>query len=306
MKFIGKKHYFSIGILGAFLMLLTACEDVIDFETKEAPSLMVVDGWITNQPGPQTVTLTWSTTYFNGETKAVTGADVSVTDDAGNVFVFDDLEGNGVYTWGQGKADTLARLGRTYVLHVKNGAEEYLASNVMKRVPTIDSIVYQKETLPFKPEKGPKDGFEVQFYARDFEGVGDMYWIKPIVSGQVQISKVINISLAYDAAYNAGSPSDGLIFIQPLRTSITRDSLFSAGHSVGVELHSINEDGFNFLKQLREQASNGGLFATPVVNVKSNVKNLNPQGPRALGFFGTSAVTRMETIIDPEKARPED
>lgn len=306
MKFIGRYHHLSLGILASLLLLLTACEEVIDYETKEGPALLVVDGWITNQPGPQAITLTWSTSFFNGQPKAVTGAEVTVTDDVGNMYVFNDLLGNGVYTWDSQGTDTLGRIGRKYVLQIKNGAEMYSASNVMKRVPAIDSIIYQRETLPFTPDKGPKQGFEAQFYARDFEGVGDTYWIKPVVSGRVSVSKATDISLAYDASLNAGSPSDGLIFIQPIRTSITGDSLYSAGHSVGVELHSINEDGFNFLKQLREQAANGGLFATPVVNVKSNVKNLNSAGPRALGFFGTSAVTRMETVIDPDKAKPED
>ena len=99
---------------------------------------------------------------------------------------------------------------------------------------------------------------------------------------------------------------DGLIFILPLRQALTSDSLYSAGASVGAELHSITNEAFEFLKQIREQAANGGLFAVPIQNIKSNVVNTNPSGPKALGFFGASAVTRMETVIDPAKARPEE
>jgi hypothetical protein len=97
-----------------------------------------------------------------------------------------------------------------------------------------------------------------------------------------------------------------LIFIQPIRRSVTTDSLYQAGNHVGVELHSITNEAFYFIQQVQEQSNNGGLFATPLANIKSNVSNADPNGRKPLGYFGASAVSRMETIIDPAKARPED
>jgi hypothetical protein len=167
-------------------------------------------------------------------------------------------------------------------------------------------VVYRHEKWPFEPDKGPREGYVASFYARDMVGEGDTYWIKPVIRGKAVVDKGENISIAYDAAFGAGAPSDGLIFILPLRESITTDSLYSAGAEVGVELHSITNETFEFLKQVSEQAANGGLFATPIANVRSNVVNTNPSGPKALGFFSASAVSRKETVIDPEKARPDD
>ena len=211
---------------------LTSCEDVIDLETTTGPPQLVVDGWITNQPGPQTINLSWSASYFSNTTpKPVLAAEVTVTDNLGTVYQFKDLAGNGKYVWAGTGKDTLGRIGRTYTLKVKNQADVFTAVNQIKRVPTVDSIVYQKETLPFKPDKGPKEGFIVSFYARDFVGEGDTYWIKPVIRGKAVVDKAPFISTAYDAAFNAGAPSDGLIFIQPLRQSITTDSLYSAGGS---------------------------------------------------------------------------
>jgi hypothetical protein len=299
-------------IVVSLLMLLalgglTSCEDVIDLKTATGPTQLVVDGWITNQPGPQSIRLTWSATYFdNTPAKPVLGAEVTVTDDQGKEFVFKDLGGNGIYFWSGTGKDTLGAVGRTYTLKVKNQADTYMAVNQIKRVPAIDSIVYQKEKLPFKPEKGPREGYIASFYARDFEGEGDTYWIKPVVNGKAMTNNPVAISIAYDAAFSAGAPSDGMIFILPIRQSITTDSLYSAGASVGAELHSITNEAFNFLKQINEQAANGGLFAVPIQNIKSNIVNTNPSGPKALGYFGASAVSRMETIIDPAKARSED
>ncbi|WP_439557184.1 DUF4249 domain-containing protein [Dyadobacter sp.] len=292
-----------IAFLGVFL---TSCEDVIDLETQSGPPQLVVDGWITNQAGPQIIKLTWSASYFdNSPAKPVLDAEVSVKDDQGTIYKFEDVAKNGNYIW-QKTGDTLGQIGRTYTLTIKQGTETYTSTTELKRVPAVDSIVYTKEKLPFEPDKGPREGYVAEFYARDFLGEGDTYWIKPVVKGKVMVDKAVNISIAYDAAFGSGAPSDGLIFILPLRQSITIDSLYSAGDQVGVELHSITNEAFEFLKQIREQANNGGLFATPIANVRSNITNTNASGSKALGFFGASAVSRLETTIIPEKARPDD
>src|SRR5690606_25451692 len=158
--------------------------------------------------------------------------------------------------------------------------------NEIKRVPTVDSLVYTKEKLPFKPDNGRQEGYIAQFYARDFQGTGDTYWIKPIINGKVTVAKPTNITVAWDASYNAGGEVDGLIFFLPLRQAITTDSLFLEGESTGVELHSITNETFEFLKQVREQSANGGLLAIPMTNVRSNIINQNASGSKALGYFG--------------------
>lgn len=308
-----KQDIFSVPtIFKSFILLLTVaglsgCEDVIDLETTTGPTQLVVDGWISNQPGKQTITLTWSAAYFDNSTpKPVLGAKVTVTDNLGKVYEFADSAKTGKYTWGKFQTDTLGHIGRKYTLRIENEQEVYTAQNEIKRVPKIDSLVYTNETYPFKPDKGQKQGYILEFYARDFIGLGDTYWIKPVINGKVIVDKAINLSIAYDAAFGSGAPSDGLIFIQPIRRSLTTDSLFQAGNHVGAELHSITNEAFYFLQQIQEQSNNGGLFATPLANIKSNVSNVDPNGRKPLGYFGTTAVSRMETIIDPAKARPKE
>lgn len=302
-------RFFQLSVVLLAIMGLSGCEDVIDLKTESGPTQLVVDGWITNQPGTQTITLTWSSPYFDtNPIKPVLGAKVSVTDNLGKVYTFTDSEGTGKYTWGKLVTDTLGRIGGKYTLKVEHEQEVYTAKNEIKRVPKVDSIAYTHETLPIKPDKdkGQKTGFIVEFYARDFIGTGDTYWIKEVINGKTNVDKAEKISIAYDAAFGAGAPSDGLIFIQPLRRSITYDSLYQAGNRVGVELHSITNEAFYFLQQVVEQSTNGGIFATPIANIKSNVTNADPNGRKALGYFGASAVSKMETVIDPKKARPED
>ncbi|HEV7351145.1 DUF4249 domain-containing protein [Telluribacter sp.] len=286
---------------------LVSCEDVIDLSVENGPQQLVVDGWLTNQPGPQRIRLTLSSGYFNNnEPQPALGAEVTVTDGQGQVFPFKDSTGTGVYYWVPRPGDTLGRIGRTYTLRVNYGGEAYTATSSIRPVPVIDSLVYQAESLPFNPPDGPREGFFAEFYARDFGGVGDTYWIKALKGGGLYADDPENITLAFDAAFSPGSVSDGLVFILPLRRSINVNRLFSAGDTVGVELHSITPEAYYFLQQVRQESTNGGIFATPPANIFTNVRNRNPAGKQALGFFGASAISRAETIIDPAKAKPED
>ena len=285
---------------------LTSCEDVIDLKTETGPTQLVVDAWITDQPGPQTMRLTLSAAYFNnGPAKIATGADVSVTDDAGTVFPFRYITETKRYQWTPPQDSIkLGHIGRTYTLKVIYEGEEYRAANQIKRVPAIDSLSFKQEKFPIKPSVGPQEGYIAEFYARDFLGLGDTYWIKPLKGGKLNGTEASNISLAFDGSFSPGSPSDGLIFIQPLRQSITTNGLFSAGDTAGVELHSITPETYYFLLQVRQESANGGIFAVPPANIPTNIQNVNPNGKKALGFFGTSAVSRAETVIDPKKAKP--
>lgn len=284
---------------------LSACEDVIDLETNSNEPLLVVDGWITNQPETQTIRLSQTAPYFSNQTaEPVLGAEVVVEDNLGNIYQFKDATNTGYYTW---RDSIMGYVGRSYTLTIKTQeGNVYTATNEIKRVPTVDSIVYQKERLPFKPDNGRQEGFQAQFYARDFQGLNDTYWIKPIIRGKVTVAKPTDITLAWDASSSPAGQVDGLIFILPLRQSITVDSLFLDGETVGVELHSITNTTFNYLKQVREQSANGGLLAIPMSNLRSNITGSSSTAPKVLGYFGASAISRLETTIDASKARPED
>ncbi len=301
-----KRHILILKSLAAFMMLagIWGCEDVIDLKTETGPPSLVVDGWITNRAGVQKIKLTKSAAYFdNSPAQPALQAEVRVEDDLGRVYHFEDVKSDGNYLWQPANADSvLGAIGRSYTLHIKYEGESYTAQNEIKRVPTIDSLIFTHETWPVTPQKGPKEGFIAEFYARDFEGTGDCYWIKPLRDGKRYKNNPVYISLAYDAAFSSESSTDGLIFIQPIRQSLTIGELFEDKDLVGVELLSINEAAFNFLSRVRTEASNGGLFAVPFANLPTNVKSAG--GKKVLGFFGASAVNRMEQRVDANTARP--
>lgn len=76
-----------------------------------------------------------------------------------------------------------------------------------------------------------------------------------------------------------------------------------------VELYSISQEAAFFLAQVLVQSTLGNngplgaLFSAPPANVPTNIKNTNENGDNAVGFFCTSAVSRMETTVPVKKYR---
>ncbi len=276
---------------------LTGCETVIDAKLDTGPTQLSVDGTLTDQPGSQTIRLTQTAAYFsNSAPTPATSATVTVSDDAGKTYSFADPDNDGSYVWQPGAKDTLGRIGRTYQLAIAYQGETYRASSKMNRVPPIDSLVFVKRKLN---PLSSTEGYRGEFYAVDIPGAADYYRIRFFRNGELQ-NKPGNIITSQDGAFRGASTvTDGLTFIVPIRQAINPDSLFAMNDVVTVEVQSISLAAYDFWEELRTQITNGGLFATPPVNIPTNIVNTNASGRKATGFFITSAVrTRTATVAE--------
>jgi hypothetical protein len=263
------------------------CQTVIDAKLDEGPSQLSVDGTLTDQPGPQTIRLTQTAGYFNNSLPPVaSGATVTVTDDKGKVFAFTDPDNDGYYVWAGTAKDTLGRIGRTYSLSITFQGESYRATSTLNRVPAVDSIIFRKEKInPISTT----EGYRAEFFARDFPGATDYYRIRYFRNGKLQ-NRPRDIITLQDASFPGSANTDGLVFIRPLRQAVNPDSLYKLNDSLKVEIQSLTADAFEFWQQLRQQITNGGLFATPPANVPTNIINVNANGRKATGFFVASAI----------------
>ncbi len=294
------KKSILITLISAMSLFLTSCEDVVQLESVKTETLLAIDGTITNQPGNQVLKLTKSQGYFdNSKPQTVQGVNVQVKDNLGNVFDFKDLKSDGTYTWIPKVAtQPMGVIGRKYTLQVKMEGETYEAVSEMKRVPKIDSIRYQFEKADFG-QKGPKEGYDVHFFANDFKGLGDCSTMKAYKNGK-QIGK-LGDNIIFDGGFTKGSVADGLLFLEFSRRVYTE--LYSENDIVKIELYSITEDNFDYLSRVQNQINNTGLFASPTSSVGTNIFNLNKNSTKkAAGWFGASAVNILETRVEKTKA----
>lgn len=284
-----------LSFLIAISLALSGCTTVINAKLETGPIQLSVDGLLTDQPGQQSIRLTQTAAYFDSSIPTpVTSATVTVSDNAGKKYSFSDPDKDGYYVWQPTNKDTLGHIGRTYQLTIAHQGSTYQASSKMNRVPPVDSLIFVKRKLsPFSK----KDGYRAEFYAVDIPNEVDYYRIRFFRNGELQ-SKPNNIITSQDGAFRGASTvTDGLSFIVPIRRSINPDSLYTLNDVVNVEVQSLTYEAFNFWQQLRTQITNGGLFATPSANVPTNIINTNTNGPRATGFFITSAVRSRSAVV---------
>lgn len=292
---------------GLMLALMTSCTDVIDIDADFTEAELVVDAWVNQRSATQTIHLSLTQDYFEAAVPpAATGATVEIDNlTQGTKLLFAD-QGNGSYEWTPNPGGTIGDIGDEFILTVNYNGQTYSATSSLNRVPTVDSIVTEFR----EPELGDPEGYFAQFYARDFPGIGDTYWIKTFKNGEF-LNKPLEMNLSYDGTFDAGSGTDGIVFIPPIREAVNRLSdpdtddnddvpPYAIGDSIRVEIHSLTNEAFRFMQIAQEQMTNGdnGIFALPIANVPSNITAEDANAPEALGFFNVSAISSLAIQVE--------
>ncbi|HKO81114.1 MAG TPA: DUF4249 family protein, partial [Chitinophagaceae bacterium] len=124
-------------------LLFTSCEKTVDLKYKDNQSRIIIEGNITNEPGPYFVKITKSTPLSDiGSYPTVDNAVVSISDNAGNSEMLTS-EGNGMY-----RTNTLEGVtGRTYSLIVNAENQAYTAQSSMPQPVLFDSIKVEQFTF---------------------------------------------------------------------------------------------------------------------------------------------------------------
>ncbi len=290
-------------MLGAALFF--SCEDVVDLKLEEAPTALVVDAWINNKAEAQTIRLTNTAPYFDASpTPGVSGATVVVSSATGLIREFTD-QGDGNYIWTPGAGENIGAIEEEFYLAIEYDGKTYGSSTVLNDVPPIDSIAqFTDEETAFSEES-----ITCNFYSRDLIGGGDTYWIKTFKNDQF-LNQPLEINIAYDAGFSAGSEIDGLVFITPIRDAMNPTpepiesgekfpSPWAAGDEVRVEIHSIDLAAYYFMLIVRDQLLNSlnGIFAEPLINTQGNIVQLDGD-EEVLGMFSVSAISELSYIIE--------
>ena len=257
-------------IAASFLILLTfifySCEEIIEIDLNSADPKIVIEGTVTAQPGPYTVTITKTADYYNpGTYPTVSGAVVSIADSNG---FFEELveTAAGIY-----QTDSLQGTpGRTYTLTVTVEGQTYSAISSMPLPTEIDSLLYEENEEGVRPRD--KKGYALTIKFTDESGVEDFKRVKIYRNGNLQDGYFL---------YN-GRLSDGnVIEFDRIHTA------FELNDYVYVELLSIDEPTYEYYSTLGNAvASSGGskiqtkIPANPISNLSGG----------ALGYFGAFTV----------------
>jgi len=293
--------FLLVGVIG----LLSSCDTVVDVELPEGTPTFTVDAFINDMPVTQRININFSQSYFdNSAFDPASSATVVVRNTTnGDSFTFEEAEDQqGVYEWTPSDGQSIGNIGDGFTLAIDYAGEQFEAVSKMGRVPEIDSINFDLREGLF----GEDDYYSATFFAEDFEGVGDTYWIKAFKNGE-WLNDPELLTITYDAGESRGAENDGGFFEFDLRNNINpveEEDRYVFGDRVRVEIHSITEETFFFLTEMITAVSRTGgfaeLFAEPLSNLDTNIRPTGNSNTTVLGFFSVSAVSQKEVVFGPE------
>jgi hypothetical protein len=266
-----KKYIHQIILISA-VGLLASCTKVIDLKLGNASNQLVIEGNITNVNGQQRVVLNKNVPFGNTNTyPPVTGATVTISDQAGNSFsLVETTPGN--YT-----IDNLSGVrGTTYTLTVSTGGQTYHASSTMPAPVVLDSLT--DKNSPFDDSSNGKDKKTITVHYKDPAGIANQYRYVMWVKG-VQVKDIF----AYDDEF-----TDGRNVAEDLMES---DIDIYAGDTVKVEMQCIDEPVYKYWFALESQQANGLGGATAPANPPSDIL------PAALGYFSAHTTQSLTIIV---------
>ena len=268
--------------LMAFIVLLfSSCEDVVEMDVKQGKEAFVVEGWITNKEEGNYIKLFKTIPYFNNpEFPAITNAVVTVSDDAGNVEILKETEP------GKYEIQSLKGVvGRTYKLGIQSKEGSYEAITTMQRLSwNMDSVTYEYKKKSVMVEK---EGYYPAIYGQEQENIGDFILLK-IAKNGTWLKSYKDINLFSDEFVDGN-------YITAAEPGL-KDP-FKKDDKITYEMWSLTEEAYRFWNDIRTQLSNGGLFAVPSTNTRTNIVKKNTASLDAVGYFGASEVKVFENVV---------
>lgn len=295
------------------LLLLTACIDPFEIgEDLQGTPLLVVDGKITNQAGPHQVALRYSSTTLDGfESPAVSGAQVTITNQEGQEIILTEAE-SGVYYSGEG---IRGQAGNTYQLHITlpDGTRYASQPETMPAVTAIDSlyaVVESRTALSTLNTLIDRWGIQIYvnsgsnrtmpgFYRWEWE---ETYQITPPLTPQPSSFpsacwlsgrglREINIASTQSLARD-------VVERQPIAFVSKRGFKLQVRYSILVRQYSLSRSAYTYWSRIKEQIeAAGSVFDPPPAQIAGNIYRVDEQDEVVLGYFQASSVTEQRFFI---------
>lgn len=305
-----KKGYLAVLLIGLFLH---GCVAEFVPEIHEEEELLVIEGLITNQPGPYGIKLSKSLPLGQkSDARPLRGCTVKIADDLGNVHLLTEVDA-GSYV--SDSATFMGEVGRYYTLEISTGAPNYFTYRSipmeMKPVPPIDSLYYEKsiveEAYGFYPGI---DGCQIYLDTHDPEnncryfrwGYSETWVLRllfPVDNMKCWVSdksNTINIK-------NTTNLEQSVVLHYPIHSITHVTDRLKTKYSIEVYQYSMNEDEFNFWERLQSLILQvGGLYDIIPASIPSNLYCLENPDEKVLGYFSVSARSSKRIFIDEEFA----
>ena len=317
-------------ILLLFFILVYSCIEPLDFNIiGDKSKSLVVDGLITNEPGPYVVYLTRTTNYSSTFefSEKVGGAIVIISDNLGNSETLIQTF-PGMYKTYPGSIRGIP--GRYYKIEIETPDGKHYESKpeLLSCVSEIDSIYYelqQHQELDDNNIVQSFEGFQISIDINNAENDKNYYmwsWTgtheihtQPwnYMDGRSPAPKDfcstcwISERQQYINVFNDENLSGNQIKKKPVAFVRITDSdgnrHFRGKYHIEVKQLSISKEAYKYWSSIEKQiSSTGSLFDPSPSAIIGNIKNVNEPEDIIFGYFGASAISTKSIFIPADEA----
>ncbi len=258
-------------LLALAVLTFASCEKEIEIDLNSTDPKVVIEGNITNNPGPHYVRI--SKTVNFSETNnypPVTGALVIITDNTGVTDTLTEAT-PGMYRTNK----IIGTPGNTYTLTVSSEGKDYRAVSTMPQLVSLDSVRFNIFSGPLG---GNGDAYTVIPVFTDPSVFGNSYRFIQTVNGEEDKSYIV-----FNDNVNNGSVNQRPIF--------SPDAEINTGDTVSIEMRCIDNIAYTYFYTLSQIAGGGPGGGTTPSNPPNNIT-----GNYALGLF-TAYTSQKRTEV---------
>ncbi|MGC8864648.1 MAG: DUF4249 domain-containing protein [Bacteroidales bacterium] len=262
-----------------------SCTEKMDIVLDESYTRLVVEGLITNEPGPHVIKLTTTAPYFSNQpVPLVSGAHVFLSFNGDSIPLLESSPG--IYTT---PSHFTGIVGTTYRLGIRlktpiGGSEYYYAESNLPRGMQPDSA-----RVNFR--EGIRSNFwEIMLFGQEPKGE-DAYMIRYLINGKLETDSLIEWN-SFDDRFFDGLYLNG---VTVAFASQRRGQEINPGDTIILEIYGIERWFSDYLAFMqRELFPQTPLFSPSPSNVRGNLSGT------ALGYFAAASVKRTATLYRPK------
>ncbi|MCG8310128.1 MAG: DUF4249 domain-containing protein [Cytophagales bacterium] len=287
-------------------------------------SLLVVDGTITDQPGPYIVTISKGIS-LNEKNTPVSGAQVSIEEDGGIIELLQETR-EGVYQ----TASIQGLAGKRYRLSIYYQEQNYQSSwETIRPSSEIDSVYFKKAIKGTTDINNDVIGLQFyldshgtnedsRYYRFELEETWKIGVSWPISYDYIGNDLIANTTKNLNyvcwksrqiAGINITSTTglkQNILSNHKIHFATGLEDRFTEKYSLLIKQFGISEKEYLLWEKLN-RTSGGlvGLFEKQPASVKSNISNISDPSRPVLGYFSASGLTTKRIYVDPDQVPAE-
>lgn len=308
----------NIGIL--LLLFLTACVDDYWPKLDKFENLLVVDGMITNAPGPYVVKLSLSSEIRSSVSNPVSQATVVIREKIGISEKLTEIE-NGVYSTAINGIRGIPGHKYRIEIETEDGKTYQSSYDLLQEPVLVDNVYAEIETRPGGGLPHDRSGF--QFYVDSKPAGSDTSYLMWLLEATYEYKADLKVRFVFDGTLHEYTGLDSLetcwrtyrvpkIFTAqtaglaqnkivkfPLHYVDTETRELYIRYSVLADQFTLGKKAWNYWNNIRRQnEEQGGLYSQQPYQIRGNVFNPSDPEEMVLGRFTVAGISQQRLFVD--------